>query len=59
MHLPPRKHLAWPLRAGLSAGLASLMSLARSTIFVDAASANVLSAAVFGTVVAIVSSWQP
>lgn len=56
MHLPPRKHLAWPLRAGLSAGLASLMSLARSTIFVDAASANVLSAAVFGTVVAIVCS---
>ena len=55
MHLPPRKHLAWPLRAGLSAGLASLMSLARSTIFVDAASANVL-AAVFGTVVAIAAA---
>ena len=56
MPLPPRELALWPLRAALSSGLASLLSLAQSTVFSSEAGSNVLSSPVFGTVVAIVCS---
>ena len=55
MRLPPLKLAAWPLRAGLASGLASLLTLGRGTAFgYSKWGANVLPVPVFATVTAIV-----
>ena len=53
--IPPARLVPWPVRAGLSAGLASLLSLLKKTLFKDVGwDDNVLPVPVFATVVAIV-----
>ena len=53
--IPPARLVPWPVRAGLAAGLASLLSLLKKTLFKDVGwDDNVLPVPVFATVVAIV-----
>jgi|AntAceMinimDraft_5_1070358.scaffolds.fasta_scaffold14613_4 hypothetical protein len=66
MRLPPLRLAWWPLRAGVAAGLASLLVLARHTVLARAggdgwgwdAERNVLPTPVFATVTAIVCAQQ-
>ena len=53
--IPPPRLVPWPVRAGLSAGLASLLSLLKKSLFKDIGwDDDVLPVPVFATVVAIV-----